>query len=244
MRRKLILLLFVLFTCFITSNVSAEELEACSVTELAKLRQTAANIKVSYVPGVTENEITDGSGETATTQTRYIDVKIFNVTSGMTVNLEVTGDDINSASKTLDYTNKGSDGAITIRQSYLDSITNYLITITSSDGNCYGDTLRTFKLTLPKFNSYSELRACEDVPEFYLCQEYITFNIDGSTFYDSVDSYKEKLSNSESDPTVVDTITSTTLNNVSKYKYFIVGGIVALGVVATIVIIKRKRVHQ
>jgi hypothetical protein len=75
-----------------------------------------------------------------------------------------------------------------------------------------------------------------------LCQEYVTQQVDGTTFYDRIATYKEKLAGQgevEEDQNNTGAVNKI-FKGASKFKYLIVGIIVVLGVVITIVIIKRK----
>jgi hypothetical protein len=85
--------------------------------------------------------------------------------------------------------------------------------------------------------------ACDGISDYYLCHEYTTYDIDGATFYDKVDEYKSKLLTSQNGVDSADnnTLISKTFNGISKYRYLIVGVIVAVGVVATMVVLKRKK---
>ena len=108
-----------------------------------------------------------------------------------------------------------------------------------------GEVLRKITFTVPRFNYYSTLPICEEVPDYYLCQPYVTFDTSnlGETAYDKIEAYKEKLKNNEiidvntEEPNVV----SQTISFFSKYKYIIVGLIIAIGVAITVIITKRKK---
>ena len=98
--------------------------------------------------------------------------------------------------------------------------------------------LRTIKLTLPKFNFYSQLAACQDIPDYYLCQEYTTFEVDGATFYNKVDEYKAKLLTlEEAGDMELDNngIVSTAISTVSRHKYAIVGVVLIFFVLVVLV---------
>ena len=100
------------------------------------------------------------------------------------------------------------------------------------------------KLTLPRFNYYSELDICQDIPDYYLCQQYTTYDVDGATFYDKVDEYKAKLAAQAEESEATDDNTSIinkAISGVSKYKYVVVGVIVAIGVVVTVLILKKRK---
>lgn len=225
-----------------TGTVFAEEtnVKACSAKQLSELRQIAANIKVSYLPRteIVTSEYEDSETGTKPKYTkRFLDIKVYNmdpklyieVTNSIEHEQVVTADDL------------GIDGTITFRQNAIDSKVDYLFVIKSAEYGCETQTLRTVRLTLPMFNAYSQLDVCSEIPDYYLCQEYVTQQVDGSTFYDKVEAYKEKVveqgkKEEENNTSSVNKI----FKGASEYKYLIVGAVVALGVVITVVIIKRK----
>ena len=87
---------------------------------------------------------------------------------------------------------------------------------------------------------------CEDIPDYYLCQSFVTYDIDGSTFFKKVEDYKAKLLVNDGDKEGIKTddntgIVSKTISSVSKNKYIVVGIIVVVGVIVTIFVLKRKK---
>lgn len=225
-----------------TGTVFAEEdINTCSAKQLSELRQIAANIKVSYLP---KTEIAISEYEDSETGTkpkytkRYVDIKIYNMNTKLYVEVH---NDI-GFDKIVNASELGTDGTLTFRQNAIDKKVNYVFYVKSSEYGCETQTLRTIRLTVPLFNAYSQLDICTEIPDYYLCQEYITQSVDGSTFYDRVDAYKDKLSvqGDKKEDENNTSVTNKVFKNVSEYKYLIVGLIVALGVVITVVIIKRK----
>ena len=103
--------------------------------------------------------------------------------------------------------------------------------------------MRVIKLTLPRYNHFSERAICEDIPEYYLCQKYVTYNIDNSTFLDNITKYKEKLSKNNEEGNVEDntSVVNKAIKSVSKYRYAIASVIIIAGIAITIVIIKKRR---
>ena len=103
---------------------------------------------------------------------------------------------------------------------------NYTFTIKSDAYGCETNVLRTIKMTLPMFNAYSQLDICTEIPDYYLCQEYVTQQVDGTTFYDRIATYKEKLDGQGE--VVEDQNNTGTVNKIfkgaSKFKYLIVPG--------------------
>lgn len=224
-----------------TGTVFAEETEnVCSAKQLSELRQLAANVKVSYLPkteiAVSEYEDSETGGYTKYTK-RYLDIKVYNLDSKLY--LDVSNDIGHEQIVTAD--SLGDDGTLTFRQNAIDRKVNYTFILKSTEYGCETQTLRTVRLTLPMFNAYSQLDICTEIPDYYLCQEYITQQVDGSTFYDKVDAYKEKLKvQGETEEKNNTSLANKVFKGASKFKYLIVGAIVALGVVITVVIIKRK----
>ena len=78
-----------------------------------------------------------------------------------------------------------------------------------------------------------------------MCQPYILYDVNASKFLDSVTNYKEKLSkknaSTEKELQSKTNIVSKAAKTISKHKYWIIGGIVLIGVAATVVIVKKKR---
>lgn len=232
-----------IFSLFLfTDTIFAEEstTKTCTAKQLSELRQIAANVKVSYLPKteIVENEYEDVETGAAKYTKRYLDVKIYNMNTKLYVEVK---NDV-GYENIVSINELGDDGTITFRQAPLDKKVNYTFTVKSAAYGCETNVLRTIKLTLPMFNAYSQLDICAEIPDYYLCQEYVTQKVDGTTFYDRIDSYKEKLASQ--DETDEEQNNTGTVNKIfksaSKFKYLIVGIIVVLGVVITIVIIKEK----
>lgn len=225
--------------------VKAAEDTTCNAVSLNELRTLAANVKVSYVPITTTEEAPyDEESGTSTAIVRYLDVKVYNIMSKLYVRTEAGGNNVTSSSHLLTLSNVGADGAATIRQKSISEPVTYTFTIFSDAYGCTGRTLRTMKLTLPRFNYYSELDICQDIPDYYLCQQYTTYQVDGATFYDKVDEYKAKLAAQAEESEEADdntNIINKAISGVSKYKYVVVGVIVAIGVVVTVLIIRKRK---
>ncbi len=242
-RKKYLLFIIMLaFFLFIGNVRAADDTETvCKPTDLSSLRSMAANVKVTYTPvtvtvdtGVVNQEV-----QTSTLIRNYLDIKIYNINTKLKVIVDGPGID----NKIFDSSSVGVDGAITIRVVPQSQIVTYNFEVVSLLYGCGDKTLRKLKLSLPRYNSYSQLSICSDIPDYYLCQEYTTYVVDGATFYDKVDEYKAKLLTLEEKENDDDNtgIVSKTISGISKYKYVIVGVVVAIGVLLTIFILKRKK---
>ena len=228
----------------ITSALENEEgyEDTCSNQELTQLRKQASNVKVTYVPVRKEKKLEQPDPINGMTETYedYLEIKIYNMTSRMKAEVIVSG--VESATYNVGFDDIGPDNTITLKQNPSNMNIDYEFRITGSE-TCIEKNLRVLRLTVPKYNFYSELEVCEDIPDYYLCAPYTTYNIDGSTFYERVEEYKEKINNQE----IVEVgeentgAVNQTFSVISKYKYIIVGVIVAIGVVITVITVKRKK---
>ena len=238
-KENIFLIIMMVVSIFLfTNTVFAAEQKTCTAMQLGELRELASNIKVTYMPKTIVVPIEEDVETGATSYTaKYIDIKVYNMHS----KLYIEAKNNEEYSKVASVADLGKDGTITFRQNMVDRKINYEFKIMSDEYGCQNQVLRTIKLSLPIYNSYSQLEICSEIPEYYLCQEFVTSPVDGATFYEKVDAYKAKLleqgGNEQTDNT--GTINKT-FANASKYKYLIVGVIVALGVVITVLIIKRK----
>jgi hypothetical protein len=242
-RKKNLLLIIVMAFFLLIGNVKAaeEEEELCKPTELSALRSMAANVKVAYFPTseVVESNTPNFETDHTTSYLNYMDIKIYNINTKLEVIVKAKG-----IEESYRSTHVGPDGTITLRQTPQNEVVNYTFEVRSFEGGCYDRVLRKIKLSLPRYNFYSQLAACSDIPDFYLCQEYTTIKIDGATFYDKVDEYKAKLLSIEEQEKADENNTgavSQALSSVSKYKYVIVGVVVVIGVLLTIFILNRKK---
>jgi hypothetical protein len=239
----LMLIVMVLASILVIGNVNAEE-STCSPTDLNKLRQEAANVKATYVPTTMEIDGTvEDIGDNEKIVESVLDMKVYNVTEKMALRYEYSGNGVKSGSFMKSYANVGSDGAITVRQKSYGKIITYTITVLSSYGSCSGQSLKTIRITLPMFNYYSLLDACEGIQDYYLCQPYVTSEVGGADFFDKVEAYRAKMLSNEAIEVEDDnnSVVTSAFVGIKKHKYLIVGLVVAAGVVATVLILRRKK---
>ena len=175
--------------------VNAEEIEQCPLDKKTELRVAASNVTISYQP-VEINVNTDGAQSDQQGVVEYwFDVKIYNINTDLKVVVKKSNNLYNSDGVTLTYKNMDADGAATYRVAASNKMTNLVFEIKGSDdtGFCAMNTLRTVKLTLPKYNNFAEREVCSEVPEFYMCQKYITYDINPNKFTQEINEYKNKF---------------------------------------------------
>jgi hypothetical protein len=249
MKKKMLFLIIFLVSLFaLPMGVLAEQDDGtCKAVDKSFVKTQASNIRVTFAPVVVEEKYKDSFGQELSGYNRYVQIKLYNVTSNMYVNVEYSGRNVSNGHMRFDYRDIGPDKSITINQLAVKDMVTYTVSVYSDYNNCYGDLIRTIRLTVPMFNTYSQSSACNGIPDYYLCKEYVTFDIDSSTFYTNIDSYRKNLEAYEGeDPDIKDNNTpvSKTATAISRYKYLIVGIIVVIGVLATIYIIKRKKSEE
>ena len=222
-------------------NCMVESYSACSNADIVELSKVASNVKIVYEPYEYKPDGFDDENSPNYSVIYYMmDIKIYNVTSDISIG--VVGED---GGYTVDMKNMNSDGVIVLRSKDTKTIKNYTFNVYSKSANCSNKILRTIKLTVPKYNQYSSRSACDDIPQYYLCHQFINFDVDASNFISNIENYKEKLkkkqivdNNKKDDKTSV--ATQKILKSVSDNKFTIIGGILVIGVVITVLILRRR----
>lgn len=248
MKRKLNNILFLVLVSIFTINiVKAEEAKnplnvQCPTSSLATVQKDASTVQINYEPYEFKPEgFDDENSPNYSLMAYYMDIKIRNLPDTVYIAVSNTqGGEFN-----VDSSKIGPDDAITIRQKDTTKIVNYTFELKARTYDCYGKVLRTIKLSVPKYNAYSTRQVCSDIPDYYLCQPYILYDVSASNFLKSVNEYKEKLADakasSEEEIQTKNNIVSKTAKTISKHRYWIIGIILLGGIVATVIIIKKKR---
>lgn len=239
-----------LFTFILTFIIGINSaLAVCETSEMTKTRENAYRVSVSYdlmereVPegeytppdGLTEEEL-----ENYKLYDNYFNVYINNITDDLYINVKnsVTGN-------TTRYdSSDAKDGVITIETDGVSEITDFTIDIFPSNEDCGRNKIRSISQRLPKYNEYSEYQFCQEVPNYYLCREYIDFDINYSMseVADKANSYYLEINVEKEDNN--ETAGEKVKSFFTKHKTaIIVSGviIVGAGVATTIVIVLRKR---
>lgn len=156
---------------------------ACNYEEKAKLNNESANVKANYE--IKERELSKDEytappdaiptdeQESYVPKTEYIEVNILNLTQNLYVTVK---NDVTKEVKTYNYID-ATNGNITFNWNEIGSIANLTIKVMASNASdCNGETLRTLYLTLPRYNEYSEYDVCDRIPDYYMCQRFVTYD--------------------------------------------------------------------
>ena len=256
--KKLIFAFLISVMCL--SNVSA--INRCSTKAKAELNKYASQIKASYA--IKEKQIdqtemfSDGDGyngeECIDNQENcniitvdYFEITITNLTDQFYV--EVTND-FTEETKILNSSD-GDNGIITFTWDSLSKVTNFTFNIYAKETTkCANVLQKTLKLRLPRKNENFDNPICEDIPEFNLCQKFVTYDyMDWDDFEAKVLDYK-KLNEipSEKGDEQNKSAWQKVKDFVNDNKYYFIGGGVAIvaiatGVTITIVVKKRRRIE-
>lgn len=243
--------LFLLAIILLTPNLVRAE-SACSYEEQTELNDIVANVKASYeiidvYVGKTYevyNPNEDGTFPEVDSYAKEFQFTILNITDDVYVKVS------NNQNSTV-YTFKSTDtkdGMITFTTPDVFELTTYTFEVYANKYSCIGELFRKFTITTPVYNSFSKYSICQDNPDFYYCQEFITTeNLTISDFYTKVQEYanqKEKeeqeKEEQERNKSIIERIKDFYNDNtIVIYTIGIV--IVIVGVATTVILVKKKR---
>ena len=229
-------------------------LAVCTSEENNTLNSLASNVTVDYEALMEEYPLEENfnppDGLTPEELEEYVATRrvIMIYISNITEELYVTVRNDNTY-ETVTYTyDDAENGVISIRKEDISEITNYTITVYSSDAtNCRDTRLRTLYLTTPMFNYFSNYSACEGAEDFYLCYEYLSVpGVTEKRFLELVDRYKAGQIDNEGEEITVEEEEEGFLDfiqdNIALTIGIVVLIVVVLGVVVVIIIRRRRRI--
>ena len=238
-----------LSSLFLLTNVKAV---TCGYEEKAKLNNEIANVKTNYeikerILDKSEYSIPDSLvgteyEENYVAKTDYISVNVLNLTENMYV--DVTND-YDNAQKIYQYSDT-TNGNLSFDWYEVKEIVTYTIKVyTSNTTGCSGELLKTLTVKLPRFNEYSDYSICENFPDYYLCQRYVTYEkVEFDSFASRMATEIEKKYQEENEEKENSKWYKKVGEFISKHKLvFITGGVVLISAagIATFIIIKKRR---
>ena len=232
---------------FMTSADAA----TCSYEERAKLNNELSHVEANYEILV-RRELDDhppdeilGTPEADDyyMEEEYIQINVLNLTENM---YAVITNDFDNTELTYNYSDT-NNGNIAIEWDNMMDLAKYTIKIYASNNtNCTDTLLRTIYVSLPRYNDYSSYAQCDKVPDYYLCQKYVTYDkVDFVEFDEKIRAEIAKVEGEETQAEENDTWYEKVGNFISEHKMtFIIGGIVIVavaGITTTIIVVKRRR---
>lgn len=216
----------------------------CTYSEQASLNNEVANVKVRYETLQETEEDSggcDGGGECSPVYYPYINVNVMNLSKNFYVTIT---DSVTGKTNKYYYDDIPADGILKIRWDDVSKINTFTVNVYSSEETSCPDTrLKVTHITTPRWNEYADFAICEDVPDYYLCQRYVTYEKDPSygEFVEKIEDEKkvQEEREKEKEKGFWDKIKEF----LSKNKVFIIVGtvVVIIGIAGCTIIIRKKR---
>jgi len=148
-----------------------EARSSCPQSVIKDVSKAATYVKANYevFDNSTIKTLTDGKDSTEYKIPNYnFEISIYNITPELYVTIKnnVTNETIKV---THDMT---TDGIYTFSNDDFGRIYNYTFQVSSAHEECYNKKLRTLRLTLPRYNAYSEFNYCKNSSSYY-CQRFV-----------------------------------------------------------------------
>ncbi len=239
MKKKLKLLAIIPTFLLFTSVASASK---CEYSELSQINKEAAGVKVTYeeVNELINDPTSEGGSDLEyeyDMYDTYFKVTISNLTNDLYVKV------INSAdNSTKEFSGADAkDGIVSFNWKDLNTIANLTIKVyTNSNTSCPDEEVLVNYLTLPMRNEYYTWVGCTNNPDASICKKYVTSEVTYEAY--------QKLATKQTKKTAEEIKEENEGNSVSRFikknkKGFIIGGsiIIVMGVVATVVVIRKRR---
>lgn len=223
-----VFLVLVLFLCvFSYQTVKAA---TCDYKYRAEAAKTAKNVTASY-------EIkTNESGGT------YVAITVYNVVDDIYVNYSSSGGSSYDSPKNIFKYDLPESGVYVINDYDNENIKKYTFKVYSMNPECK-NLLRSFTLTKPKYNVYSELAECDyyEVEDYLYCQKWITtnFNMSESAIVERINEQRKKYKQSITTVCISceqDAEYYRWLERFNKIKKYVIIGL-SIGIVADVIVI-------
>lgn len=223
----------------------------CDATETNKLSSLANNVKVSQEiiqkefelgvgdnppDGLTEEEIKDYK-----MKVDYFKIYISNITEEIYV---VVTNNNTKQTKTFNYKDT-QNGTAFFEEEVGSEIVNYTIEVhASGKTNCNSKKLRTFYLTTPMYNIFSESSLCEGIKEFYLCHEYLSVKTTFDKFEELTNQYRDGKLKADGSIKDDDKKDNGIIGFIKEHKGTVIVAtlaVITIGGLVTVIIVKKQR---
>lgn len=217
MKKKII---FVFALLALPINVLGFSYRGCEFSVISRLKSIVSNINISYDYHITNSVVS-------------FDVTINNLTPDIYF--------YDSSTEKTYYYNDTNNGEITIKN-YSGKEQNKFYKFFAVPGACYGKHLGTKYYSFPTYNQYYNSKICSGIPEFKLCQKWVSVNYTYDEFKKKVEEYKkDEPNNQESEIKVVyeKNLFDKIIYFYVNYYYYLLIGMIAICCI--VIIIKRKK---
>lgn len=237
---------------FIISLICAPYVYAeCDATESNKLSSLANNVRTSQEIIQKEFELGEGDNppdglseeEIANYKMKvdYFKIYVSNITEDIYV---VVTNGNTKESRTFNYQDT-QNGTVFFEEEVGSEIVNYTINVYASNKtNCTSRKLRTFYVTTPMYNIFSESSLCEGIEEFYLCHEYLSVKTTFDKFEDLTNQYRDGKLKEDGSLKTDDGKNNGIFGFIKEHKGTVIiasVAIIAIGGLVTVIIVKKQR---
>ncbi len=240
MKKTIILLTMLLIPTIVSAQCSTEETVALkdgiNLISVDFVQETIeVEIKESDIQIWDENSVLTGMVE----ELEILKVNILNLTEDYYIVITNTS---TGEEKIVNYsdTNAGSYNYTVENNTNVNQYTYKIFS--SGNTGCPDEEVGVKYLTVPKQNVYHYYTVCENYPEEDICQKYVTFDdLDEETFFEKINALEEeKEDTSKEDDKATE---NSFLNFLNEYKVIliIVGGVLLVGTVITVLVVRNKR---
>ncbi len=168
-----------MFMCILFLNtIKVNAVSSCPTELRQELAQISSHIKVNYeIQDKSETKEIDVNGsKKAYKVPKYaFAISIYNLTADFYAEIEIESSASEKKSLTV-YFDDTVEGNYSFYDYNIGDIYNYRITIHSTNDECSGRTFRTFRVTKPRYNAYSEYTYCQNSTNFY-CQRFVASDL-------------------------------------------------------------------
>lgn len=211
----------------------------CSYQEQLNLNSKAANVRTTYELITDRVEYEDG-----VSLVEYFVIRILNITEDTYVEIS---NDIEKDAKTYHYADT-EDGKVNIIWTKTSEIANFTVKVFAETTTaCSGDLLKTSRFSMPKYNGYYNRAICEEIPDFYLCQKYISVDdVDESEFVSKVEGYINGTVDKDGEKVNQKENKKSFLEFINQNKWYIIGaaGVIGVGIGVFVYLKKTKKQRE
>lgn len=244
--KKRDLLLFLISFLFV--NVNSVNASTCTYSEQAKLNKDVANIKVTYEeatgkvdPSLYDCQADAGEEELCNSEYDYFVISVLNMTEDFYI---VVTNNVDGQRQTFYYSDS-QDGVIKFNWEGILNLTTFTISVySSSETGCPRENYRTIYFTTPRKNLYHYYGQCQQAPDYYICDKYVTF--EEMSFYEFMEKMDAHISEIEKEdqeklnPSLPEKIVDYIYEN--KVTFITVGvAMVIITTVVTIIVVKKRK---
>lgn len=235
-KNLVVLMLVVLF-----SWTSVDAASVCSYDKQSAIKKASTNVKLTYeeAQGILDPDLyyvpAGEDPETFVVYYDYFKIKILNITEDIYIKLE------NSTNDEVKYINyeDTDEGTFMIEWNDLSKVTTFSYTIYSSTKTeCPNEEFRKGVMTTPMLNDNYTNVMCQEIPDFNLCQKYVTSSISEKKFREMASAYLEKQKETEKEEKEKEIEKK---NNIKTILIVTASMVIVVGGIASVIAIKKRR---